>query len=111
VRPRSLTEHAFLALGPLAERYLREAAGAGTPRLDSNLAEILELKAAWGEEAVLRALTRALSFRRFRAADVRAILEAGAGVHSPARPGPLLAVDLPTAPLRSLSDYALESLR
>jgi transposase len=111
VRPRSLTEHAFLALGPLAERYLRDAAGAGTSRLDSNLAEILELKAAWGEEAVLRALTRALSFRRFRAADVRAILEAGAGVHSPARPGPLLAVDLPAAPLRSLSDYALESLR
>ncbi|MGH7746689.1 MAG: IS21 family transposase, partial [Candidatus Dormibacteria bacterium] len=37
VRPRSPAEHRFLALGPVAERFLRDAAAAGTSRLDGAL--------------------------------------------------------------------------
>jgi hypothetical protein len=83
VRPRSPAEHAFLALGPLAERYLRAAAAAGTQRLASELAAIVALELAYGRDALVAALDRALAFRRFKAADVRAILETGQSLPSP----------------------------
>jgi hypothetical protein len=78
VRPRTAAEVAFLGLGPTAETFLRCAAAAGTQRLEHELSELVELEAAWGRMAVIGALTRATRFRRFKAADVRAILMAGA---------------------------------
>lgn len=116
VRPRSETEHAFLGLGSVAEPFLRRAAAAGTARLASELAEILTLAAAWDRPSLVAALERALVFRRFSAAGVRAILEAGVGVGglpTLARAGtplPLLALSLPAVPVRPLADYALTSL-
>jgi transposase len=111
VRPRSAAEVAFLALGPAAERFLRAAAAAGTVRLSSELEAIVALEAAWSRAALLPALERAVTFRRFTAADVRAILDAGAGVPTPTPPGRGLPVaHLPTVPTRDLSAYALEAV-
>jgi hypothetical protein len=110
VRPRSPAEHAFLALGPVAERFLRDAAAAGTTRLDGALTEIVGLGAAFGRAQVVQALERAVTYRRFRPGDVRAILEAGVGVASAAPPGEALLLDLPAVPTRPLSAYALEQL-
>lgn len=110
VRPRSGSERAFLALGPGAEAFLRAAAGAGTTKLGTELALIGALEAAWGREALVAAVERAAAFRRFRAADVRSILEAGPGVATIVDQGEALVVDLPAVPVRSLEDYRLEGL-
>lgn len=111
VRPRSPAEHAFLAIGAVAEQFLRDAAAAGTSRLEGALTEILALDAAFGREQLVRALERAVTYRRFRPGDVRAILEAGTGVSSPAAAGAALQLGLPEVPTRPLSAYALEELR
>jgi hypothetical protein len=109
IRPRAEQEVAFLALGPIAEQFLRTAAAAGTSRLHSELTEIVALAAAWGHTALLAALERALQFHRFRAEDVRSILQAGAGVATPVPVGESLptALGLPMVPTRSLDAYAL----
>jgi hypothetical protein len=110
VRPRTPGELAFLGLGPTAETFLRAAAAAGTARLEAELSEIAVLADAWGREALTRALDRATRFRRFRAADLRAILVAGAGVPTPTAAGAPLAGNLPTVPVRPLSAYAFTTL-
>lgn len=107
VRPRTATEVAFLGMGPAAETFVRAAAAAGTPRLASELAAILDMEAGWGRERVLAALERATRFRRFKAADVRAILTAGAGVPTPERAGAALTLSLPAVPVRPLRAYAV----
>jgi len=111
VRPRTAAEVAFIGLGATAETFLRSAAAAGTQRLEHELSEIVELEAAWGRVAVIGALTRATRFRRFKAADVRAILMAGSGVPTPIRAGQQLQLDLPEVPIRPLSAYAVATLR
>ena len=64
--------------------------------------------AVWSREAVIGTLERASRFRRFKASDVRAILEAGPGLPTPARAGHQLVLDLPLVPVRPLSSrYAL----
>jgi transposase len=108
VRPRTATEVAFLGMGAVAEAFLRAAAAAGTARLASELAAILDLEAGWGRERLRAALERATRFRRFKASDVRAILMAGAGVPMPERAGAALTLTLPAVPVRPLSAYALE---
>jgi transposase len=108
VRPRTATEVAFLGMGAAAAAFLRAAAAAGTTRLASELSAILELEAVWGRERLLAALDRATRFRRFKAADIRAILAAGAGVPTPERAGAALVRALPSVPVRPLSAYALE---
>ena len=110
VRPKSGTERAFVALGPAAEAFVRDAAAAGTTKLGSELALIVGLQAAWGRDALIAALERAVAFRRFKAADVRSILEAGAGVPGIVDEGNPLALGLPAAPTRSLDAYRLEEL-
>lgn len=110
VRPKSGTERAFVALGPAAEAFVRDAAAAGTTKLGSELALIVGLQAAWGRDALIAALERAVAFRRFKAADVRSILEAGAGVPGIVDEGDPLALGLPAAPTRSLDAYRLEEL-
>ena len=108
-RPRSGSEQAFLALGPTAEVFLRDAAAAGTNKLGSELAAIAELEAAWGRDALVAALERAHAFRRFRASDVRSILEAGAGVPTITAEGDVLTGDLPKVSIRPLDAYRLEA--
>ena len=113
VRPRTATEVAFLGLGARAEAFLRAAAAAGTLRLERELAEIVALDAAWGREPLLRALERATRFRRFKAADVRAILAQGEGLPRPVPSGPALTqlrLVLPPVEERPLSAYALDGL-
>jgi hypothetical protein len=72
---------------------------------------IVSLEAAWGRDALVAALERAVSFRRFKAADVRSILEAGAGVPHIVDEGQVLSIDLPAVPVRSLEAYRIEALR
>jgi len=110
VRPRTPAEVAFLGLGAIAETFLRLAAAAGTLRLETELVELMALEAAWGRPALLRALERAVRFRRFRARDVRGILSAGAGAPTPAPPGTQLTLALPEVPERPLAAYALAGL-
>ena len=110
VRARSGSERAFLALGPTAEQFLRDAAAAGTNKLGTELALIASLEAAWGRDALIAALERAITFRRFKAADVRSILEAGVGVVTAVDEGAHLTLDLPAVPTRSLDAYRLEEL-
>jgi hypothetical protein len=110
VRARSSAEKQFLALGPTAETFLRAAAAAGTNKLASELAAICELAPAWGPDAVVSALQRGVEFRRFRASDIRSILEAGSGAAAVVDAGDALVLDLPVVPTRSLDAYRLEGL-
>jgi hypothetical protein len=110
IRPRTEAEIAFVALGSIAEQFLRLAAAAGTTKLSTELADILSLERAWGRPALVAALERAVTFRRFRASDLRSILLAGAGVAIPCPAGEPLSLDLPAVPERPLSDYAVAVL-
>jgi transposase len=111
VRPRTAAEKEFCALGPVAEAFITGAAASGSTRLGPELAELNTLRAAHGEEEFLAALDRAVAFCRWRAADVRSILAAGAGVPEPRVPaGDALDLDLPAVPVRPLADYAIGAL-
>jgi transposase len=109
VRPRTVAEKAFCALGPTAEAFLTGAAAAGNTRLGSELVELNTLAAAHGERVFLDALSRAVAFGRWRAADVRSILAAGTGTPQPTTAGDALVLELPRVPTRPLSDYALRA--
>jgi transposase len=108
VRPRTAAEIRFLALGPIAEAFLRGAAAAGATRLPAELEAIADLERAHGRTALLAALERAVAFRRHGAADVRSILAAGAGVPAVRERGEPLAIELPAVPVRPLAAYAVE---
>jgi transposase len=105
VRPKTADEKAFVTLGPVAEQFIAGSAASGNTRLAGDLAEMAALRAAHGDAAVTAALGRAVAFRRWRAADVRDILAAGAGVPDPRPAGDALAAGLPAVPVRPLSDY------
>lgn len=107
VRPKTQQEKDFCALGPVAEAFITGAAAAGNTRLGPELAELNTLRAAHGPDVFLAALTRAVAFGRWRAADVRSILAAGVGVPDPRVAGHALVVDLPAVPTRPLSAYAI----
>jgi transposase len=111
VRPRTAAEKAFCALGPTAEAFITGAAAAGNTRLGPELAELNTLAAAHGEQVFLDALSRAVAFGRWRAADVRSILAAGTGTPQPTPAGDALVLELPRVPTRPLSDYAMSSAR
>lgn len=106
-RPKTTVEIQFCALGPDAQAFVVGAAAIGNTRLGSELEILLALGAAHGEQALLAALHRAVAFRRFRAADVRSILAAGAGTPQPRPAGDALVLDLPVAPTRSLDAYRI----
>jgi hypothetical protein len=110
IRVRTGTERAFVALGPVAEAFLRSAAAVGTSRLAAELADIVTLEMSWGRDPLLAALERATRFRRFKAEDVRSILEAGPAAPNPAPAGTTLDLGLPQAQVRPLSAYALEAI-
>lgn len=107
-RPRTQTEKEFCGLGPVAEAFLTAAAAAGVNRLGREIADILTLDASHGRDVLLAALARAVEFGRWRAADVRSILAAGAGVPVPQPAGQALVLTLPTVPTRPLADYAID---
>lgn len=111
VRPRTPAEIAFLALGPVAEAFLRAAAASGATKLPTELALIADLERAHGRVALVAALDRAVAFRRYRAADVRSILAQGPGVQVTTPVGGPLPVDLPAVSVRSLDAYAIEPVR
>jgi transposase len=111
VRPRTPAEIAFLALGPVAEAFLRTAAASGATKLPAELGPIADLERAHGRVALVAALERALAFRRFRAADVRSILAQGGAVPRITAPGESLGIDLPAVPVRPLAAYAMEPSR
>jgi transposase len=107
VRPKSAAEKAFCALGPAAEAFIKGAAAKGMTGLARDLDELCQLEAIHGREPVIAALERAVAFSRFRAADVVSILGAGHGAPRPTRTGEALIIELPSVPVRSLSDYAI----
>jgi hypothetical protein len=107
-RPRTASERAFLALGPVAEQFLTGAATAGVSKLGSEIEAILALHAAHGPDPLLAALERAVAFRRWRAADVRAILATNGHAPHPTKPGQALVLTLPVVPTRSLDAYRVE---
>ena len=107
VRPKTRDEVAFLALGPVAEAFIKGAAARGVTTLAADLVELCAMEAAHGKDELLAALERAVTFGRFRAHDVRSILAAGTGVPRPRAPGDALIVDLPVVATRSLDDYAI----
>jgi transposase len=107
VRPKTASEKAFCALGAVAESFIKGAAARGMTSLKGDLEELAQMQAAHGDEVLVAALDRAVAFGRFRAHDVRSIIEAGLGVPRPSAPGEALIVDLPLVPVRSLSDYAI----
>lgn len=106
-RPKTTVEQQFCALGDDAQAFLVGAAAIGNTRLAQELQILLSLGAAHGQDALVTALRRAVAFKRFRAADVRSILAAGAGAPHPRPPGDALVLDLPTAPTRSLDAYKI----
>jgi transposase len=111
IRVRTGTERSFIALGSSAEPFLRASAAAGTSRLAAELADIVTLELSWSREQLLAALERATRFRRFKADDIRSILEAGPSAPNPVPAGEALSLALPEVPVRPLSAYSLEALR
>jgi transposase len=109
VRPKTVAEKEFCALGQVAEAFITGAAAAGHTRLGPELAELNTLRAAHGEEAFTAALSRAVAFGRWRASDVRSILAAGVGVPEPTAAGDALVLELPVVGARPLSDYAIDT--
>ena len=105
--PKTAAEKEFCALGPIAEAFITGAAAAGNTRLGAELADLSALGAAHGRDALIDALHRAVAFGRWRAADVRSILAAGAGTPQPVGPGDALVLELPVVPTRPLSAYAI----
>jgi hypothetical protein len=97
-------------LGPVAEAFITGAAAAGSTRLPYELGELATLRAAHGDEKFLEALSRAVAFGRWRAADVRSILATAGSAPDPRPAGDALVLDLPAAPTRSLAAYSLTSL-
>ncbi|MGY1989173.1 IS21 family transposase [Mycolicibacterium fortuitum] len=108
-RPKTHAEKQFCALGVEAQQFLVGAAAIGNTRLKAELDILLGLGAAHGEDALVEALRRAVAFRRFRAADVRSILAAGAGTPQPRPAGNALVLDLPSAETRPLDAYKIST--
>jgi transposase len=107
LRPRTPSEHAFLALGAEAEDYLRAAAAAGTARLHERLDEALSLARTRGEDEARATLARASEFSRFAHGDLGSIAD-GLQAAPPAKVAeaePLELEGLPKVPVRSLDDY------
>jgi hypothetical protein len=108
LRPRTPDEVVFCTLGPVAEAFIKGAAASGMTSLKSDLGVLLRLERSYGRDPLVRALTRAVEFGRFRSSDVQSILIAGSGVAQPTQAGGALVTTLPNVASRSLSDYQVE---
>jgi transposase len=107
VRPKTETEKTLCALGPVVEAFITGSAASGNTRLAADLEELAGLRAAHGDTVLVAALERAVAFRRWRAADVRSILAAGAGTPQPRPAGDALILELPKVSTRPLSAYKI----
>ena len=99
--PRSRRTSAPWARSP--RRSWSGAAAAGVSKLGGELADIVALQAAHGDWRLLAALQRAVTYRRWRAADIRSILAAGGHAPTP-RPAGRAArqvLTLPSVPTRA----------
>ena len=76
MRARSTSEQSFLALGPGAEVWLKEAAALGTERIIQKMAHAVELSALSGRTDVDWALGHAAVHGRFATGDLDSILAA-----------------------------------
>jgi transposase len=74
VRPQGEAERTFLAIGPGAEQWLRGAAGCGTARVRTKMAQAVELAALYGPRRVDEALGLAATSQRFGENDLVSIL-------------------------------------
>jgi hypothetical protein len=106
-RPRTAAEREFLALEPVAEQFLVGAAAAGVSKLNTEITVLLTLAAAHGNQTLVTAVERAVTFGRWRADDVRSILATGGHARSPTPAGQALVMTLPTVPTRSLDAYRI----
>jgi transposase len=110
-RARTETERTFLALGDVAAAFIRAGAAAGMTMLPKEIEVIVnELLPAHGDDALSRALERAVRFGRFRADDIRSILAIGPAVPEPVDAGDPVVIDLPTVEQRSLDAYRIGGL-
>ncbi|MGH9057896.1 MAG: Mu transposase domain-containing protein [Acidimicrobiales bacterium] len=75
LHPKGDAEAAFLAIGDGAERWLREACGAGVARIRAKMTRAVELAALFGATPVERALGMAAKASRFEEGDLASILE------------------------------------
>lgn len=74
IRARSTSEQRFLALGPGAEVWLKEAAALGTERMIAKMAHAVELSVLGGRADVDWALGHAAVHGRFATGDLDSIL-------------------------------------
>lgn len=74
IRARSASEQTFLALGPGAEMWLKEAAAVGTERMLQKMAHAVELSALGARTDVDWALGHAAVHGRFATGDLDSIL-------------------------------------
>jgi hypothetical protein len=74
IRARNTSEQTFLALGPGAEVWLKEAAALGTERMIQKMAHAVELSALSGRADVDWALGHAAVHGRFATGDLDSIL-------------------------------------
>jgi transposase len=109
VRARTPDEVVFCTYGPVAEAFIKGAAASGNTTLKRDLSILVLLERSHGRDAVLRALSRAVEFGRFRADDVESILYAGDGVARPTRAGVALVTTLPHIASRPLSEYQVKA--
>lgn len=75
LRPRSEAEIAFVAIGPGAGRWLKEAGPAGAVRIRAKMARAVELATVMGSDKVDQALGLAAAAGRFADNDLVSILE------------------------------------
>lgn len=75
LRPRTEEEEAFCAIGPGAERWLREAAAAGAAGIRRTMADAVALSQLLSPGEVDRALGLAAMAHRFADADLHSIVE------------------------------------
>ena len=108
VRAKTPAEKAFVALGPVAEEFIKGAAASGVTTLAADLIELCDMEAAHDREA--------LPGRHRAGCRVRTVPGHRRALHpgcrhrcSPAAasPGDALIVDLPVTETRSLGDYAI----
>lgn len=110
-RARTDVERRFLELGEAADAFIRSGAAAGMTMLPKEIDIIVnDLLPAHGDEAVTRALARAVRFSRFRADDIRSILAIGPAAPEPVPAGDQVVIDLPVAEQRPLDAYRIGGL-
>ena len=65
VRAKTEAEKAFVALGPVAEEFIKGAAARGVTTLAGDLTELCNMEAAHGTDASVAAIGRAVRVPRF----------------------------------------------